>query len=193
MENIQARSLIRDTFTQPFDKARFKNFIANVLNEIDESKAARWTKTYVKEAFRPRVKWFERLGTYTDPNGEKVDVLVVYLERQSSLERARTSLRNFIADYLTTGHGQDKAAVLAAFVSPDESDWRFSFVKLEYESAADASGRVKVTETLTPARRYSFLVGSNEHSHTAQKQFLPLLELDDARPSLERGRKSFRH
>jgi len=191
MESSQARSRIHDTFTQPFDKGRFKNFIANILNNINEAKAARWTKTYIKEAFRPRVKWYERIATYTDPNDEKLDVLIVYLERQSSLERARTSLRNFVADYLTTGHGQDKSAVLAAFVSPDETDWRFSFVKLEYESAADASGKVKVAETLTPARRYSFLVGAHEHSHTAQKQFLPLLERDDASPSLDEIEKAF--
>jgi hypothetical protein len=191
MKSYQARSLIRDTCTQPFDKGRFKTFIANILNDINEAKARRWTKIYVKEAFRPRVKWYERIATYTDPRGEMLDILVVYLERQSSLERARTSLRNFVADYLTAGHGQDKSAVLAAFVSPDETDWRFSFVKLEYESAADASGKVKVTETLTPARRYSFLVGAHEHSHTAQKQFLPLLERDDAKPSLEEIEKAF--
>src|SRR6201988_3497808 len=174
MESSQARSRIHDTFTQPFDKGRFKNFIANILNNINEAKAARWTKTYIKEAFRPRVKWYERIATYTDPNDEKLDVLIVYLERQSSLERARTSLRNFVADYLTTGQGQEKSAVLPAFVSPDETDWRFSFIKLEYESAADASGKVKVAETLTPARRYSFLVGAHEHRHTAKKQLLPL-------------------
>jgi adenine-specific DNA-methyltransferase len=191
MESSQARSLIRDTCTQPFDKGRFKTFIANMLNDINESKAARWTKIYVKEAFRPRVKWYERIATYTDPNGEKLDTLIVYLERQSSLERARTSLRNFVADYLTTGHGQDKSAVLAAFVSPDETDWRFSFVKLEYESVTDVSGKVKVTETRTPARRYSFLVGAHEHSHTAQKQFLPLLERDHTKPLLEEIEKAF--
>jgi len=141
-----------------------------------------WNKTYVKDAFKPRINRFERLGTYTDPNGEKIDILVVLLERESSLERARTSLRNFIADYLNQrGH---KEAALVAFVSPQEADWRFSFVKMEYETAPDEKGTVRVTEKLTPARRYSFLVGANEHSHTAQKQFLPLLEKDDSDPSL---------
>src|SRR5438094_5948069 len=127
MESSQARSLIRETLTQPFEKGRFQSFVRNLLNHIDESKATRWTKTYVKDAFKPRVKWFERLATYTDPNGGKLDILIIHLEKQSSLERARTSLRNFVADYMTTGHGQDKSAILAAFVSPDESDWRFSF------------------------------------------------------------------
>jgi len=39
MENTQARSLIRETFTQPFNKARFQVFVRNLLNRIDESKA----------------------------------------------------------------------------------------------------------------------------------------------------------
>lgn len=182
MESAQSRSLIRETFTQPFDKRRFQRFIRNLLNHIDESKAKHWSTTYVKDAFKPRVNRFERLATYTDPIGEKLDILIVHLERESSLERARTSLRNFVADYLSTRGG--KEAALVAFVSPDEADWRFSFVKMEYESAADESGKIRVSETLTPARRYSFLVGANEHSHTAQKQFLPLLEKDEGNPTL---------
>jgi type I restriction-modification system DNA methylase subunit len=191
MDTAQARSRIREAFIQPFDEGRFRHFIHDLLNHVDESKATRWNKTYVKDAFKPRIKKFERVATYTDPQGEKLDVLIIHLERESSLERARTSLRNFAADYLTTGHGQDKSAVLAAFVPPDPTDWRFSFVKLEYEANADDSGRIRVSETLSPARRYSFLVGANEHSHTAQKQFLPLLEQDDADPSLADIEKAF--
>ncbi len=182
MDSVQARSLIRDTLTESFDKGRFQHLISNLLNHIDESKARRWNTTYVKDAFKPRVNRFERLATYTDPRGEKIDILIVHLERESSLERARTSLRNFVADYLSErGH---KEAALVAFVSPHETDWRFSFVKMEYEAAADDAGSVRVSEKLTPARRYSFLVGANEHSHTAQKQFLPLLENSDDDPTL---------
>jgi type I restriction-modification system DNA methylase subunit len=189
MESAQSRSLIRETFTQPFDKARFQRFIRELLNHLDESKAEHWNKTYVKEAFRRRINRYQRLGTYVDPGGEPLDVLVVHLEKDSSLERARTSLRNFVAYYLSTRGG--KEAALVAFVSPHESDWRFSFVKMEYQSAIDESGTVSVSETLTPARRYSFLVGANEHSHTAQKQFLPLLENDDYNPTLAEIEEAF--
>jgi type I restriction-modification system DNA methylase subunit len=189
MESAQSRSLIRETFTQPFDKARFQRFIRELLNHLDESKAENWNKTYVKEAFRPRINRYQRLGTYVDPGGEGLDVLIVHLEKESSLERARTSLRNFAADYLVTRGF--KEAALVAFVSPNEADWRFSFVKMEYESAADESGEVKVSERLSPARRYSFLVGANEHSHTAQKQFLPLLENDDYDPTLSEIEAAF--
>jgi len=41
--------------------------------------------------------------------------------QETTLARGRVTLRNFVADYLATGHGQGKAAVIAAFVSPRET------------------------------------------------------------------------
>jgi hypothetical protein len=74
-----------------------------------------------------------------------------------------------------------KDAALVAFVSPNGDDWRFSLVKMEYKF----NEKGKVEEEFTPARRYSFLVGKNENSHTAQSRLLPLLLNDETNPSLE--------
>lgn len=189
MESKIARSLIRETFTQRFEKTRYLHFVRNLLNQINESKAQTWNKTYVKDAFKPGINSFERVGTYTDPAGEQIDILIVHLEKESSLERARTFLRNFVAHYLVT-RGQKEAA-LAAFVSPGEADWRFSLVKMEYATEQSESGTVKVSESLTPARRYSFLVGENEDSHTAQSQLLDILANTDHNPSLEALEQAF--
>src|SRR5260370_34250608 len=128
MDSKLARSLIRDTFTQRFDKDRFLNFTRNLLNHLNESKATSWNKTYVKDAFKPGINRFERVATYTDPAGEQVDILIIHLEKESNLERARTFLRNFVADYLAT-RGQTEAA-LTPFVSPSVTDWRSSLCKM---------------------------------------------------------------
>jgi type I restriction-modification system DNA methylase subunit len=189
MDRKLARSLISDTFTQRFDKSRFLHFTRNLLNHVNETKATSWNKTYIKDAYKPGIKKFERVGTYTDLVGEQIDILIVHLEKESSLERARTFLRNFVADYLVT-RGQKEAA-LAAFVSPSEADWRFSLVKMEYTTEQSESGIVKVSESLTPARRYSFLVGENEDSHTAQSQLLDILADTDHNPSLESLERAF--
>ena len=61
MELTQARTLIEDTFKQAFDKARFQNFIRNLLNHLDESKAAPMA---VPDAFTAHVRSCRRLGTY---------------------------------------------------------------------------------------------------------------------------------
>jgi hypothetical protein len=137
------------------------------------------------------VNHFTRLGTYTGPDGEKMDVLIIHLRKETTLARGRVTLRNFVADYLATGHGQGKAAVIAAFVSPTENDWRFSFVKLDYTFGKTELGLVAERIQLTPARRYSYLVGKNENCHTAQKQFLALLETDQANPAVAQLENAF--
>jgi type I restriction-modification system DNA methylase subunit len=182
MNPEQARATVVETFRQKFDDTRFLYFIRNLVNHLDESKKQTWTLK--KAAFENHVNHFTRFGTYTDPDGEKVDVLVIHLRKDTTLARGRVTLRNFVADYLATGHGQGKAAVIAAFVSPQEDDWRFSFVKLDYTFEKTDLGLITERIQLTPARRYSYLVGQNENCHTAQKQFLALLQADHINPTV---------
>ena len=188
-----ARKTIGETFRQKFDDARFLYFIRNLVNPVsvtfDEFKKQTWTLK--KAAFEDYVNHFTRLGTYSDPDGEKMDVLIIHLRKDTTLARGRVTLRNFVADYLATGHGQGKAAVIAAFVSPQEEDWRFSFVKLDYTFEKTDLGFVAERRLLTPARRYSYLVGQNENCHTAQKQFLALLEADKGNPTVAQLESAF--
>jgi type I restriction-modification system DNA methylase subunit len=182
MNRDQARTLICQTFMQAFDKARFHNFANNLLNHIDESKASAWNSQYVKDAFKDHVSRYERLGTYTSPDNEKLDVLIVHLTREYKLERARTAIRNFVADHLKTR--DEKDAALVAFVSPTEKQWRFSYVKMEYATVEKESGKVGVETRLTPARRFSYIVGEGESCHTAQTRFVGLLQGTETDPKL---------
>lgn len=190
MNPDQARRCVEQTFRQAFDESRYLHFIRNLVNHLDESKRQTWTLK--KAAFKDFVNHFTRLGTYTDPNGDRADLLVIHLTKETTLARGRVTLRNFVADYLTTGHGEDKSAVIAAFVSPGETnDWRFSFVKLDYTFEKTDLGLVAERRLLTPARRSSYLVGANENCHTAQKQFVNLLEHDEVDPSIEQLEAAF--
>ena len=175
MDKESARKLINYTFKNSFDKKSFIYFIKNLLNQYDETKAFH-ARGYVLEAFKKYIKTYERIGTYTDPEGKKIDILIVYLKSESTVDRARTAQRNFIARYLK--ERGEKDAGLIAFVSPHEEDWRFSFVKMEYKFEKTPKGDVKVKEEFTPARRYSFLVGKNESSHTAQSCFVDIFISD---------------
>jgi len=177
MDKKFAKKLVRDTLPKPFNKEQFVGFVKELLNEIDESKAFH-ARGYVPEIFKNYIKTYER---NRDPQNKKIDILIVYLQQETTLARARTAQRNFIARYLRDRDRKD--AGLIAFVSPDPEDWRFSFVKMEYTLVKNPKGNVKPREELTPARRYSFLVGKNENSHTAQKQLLPFLQNDQNNPS----------
>ncbi|MBM3156815.1 MAG: hypothetical protein FJ004_05970, partial [Chloroflexi bacterium] len=191
MDKQDATRIIKATFEKPFDKGRFVHFVSNLLNRIDESKAfpEPLRGAYIPESFRDYVRMYDRLGSYTDPEGNKIDLLIVYLQKETSLERARTAQRNFVARYLKDRDA--KEAGLVAFVSPHPADWRFSFVKMEYRLEETPQGKTKVREELTPARRYSFLVGESESSHTAKNQLLPILQEDKSNPSLSALEKSF--
>jgi type I restriction-modification system DNA methylase subunit len=189
MNPQQARARIAQTFSQSFNRARFLEFTRNLLNKFDESKAAQWNATYVKDAFKPHVARFERLGTYISPDDDKLDVLVVHLTDESKLERTRTAIRNFVADHLKTR--DEKDAALVAFVSPTESQWRFSYVKMEYAAVETEFGKVGVETRLTPARRFSYIVGEGESCHTAQTRFLDLLKDTENFPTLAQLEDAF--
>jgi len=183
MDRESAKKLIKNTFQNSFDKEKFIYFIKNLLNQYDESKAFHLHGCYIPKNFENCIKIYERVGTYVDSDGKKIDLLIVYLKKEFTLDRARTAQRNFVAHYLK--ERGEKDAGLIAFVPPQgEEDWRFSFVKMEYRFEKTAKGDVKVKEEFTPARRYSFLVGKSESSHTAQSCFLPILQDDTYCPKL---------
>ena len=189
MNSQQARTLVKETFPKGFDKGRFREFTINLLNKIDESKQGQWNSTYIKDAFKEHVEKFERLGTYTSPDDEKLDVLIVHLTKESKLERARTAIRNFVADHLKQRDGKD--AALVAFLSPSEKSWRFSYIKMEYAAVEKDDGKVGVQTKLTPARRSSYIVGEDESCHTAQSRFLGLLQDTENHPTLAQIEDAF--
>src|SRR3989338_5114848 len=153
MDKNSSHRIIEDTLESGFDKNRFLMFSKNLLNKIDESKVFQYSGAYIPESFRSYIKSYERLGTYTDPEGKKIDVLIVYLQKETSLDRARTAQRNFIARYLKERDQKD--AALVAFVSHRQADWRFSLVKMEYTFAESENKRGKIKEEFTPAKRWS--------------------------------------
>ncbi|MBW7909601.1 MAG: class I SAM-dependent DNA methyltransferase, partial [Kiritimatiellae bacterium] len=189
MNKQQAIQLIKDTFARPFDRDRFRLFAVNVLNRMDETKSFARNSTYIKDAFKSHVQRFERLGTYTSPDKETVDVLVVHLTGEAKLERARTAIRNFVADHLK--ERDEKDAALVAFVSPTETQWRLSYIKMEYATVEKESGKIGVEARLTPARRFSYLVGEGESCHTAQTRFLDLLQDTATDPTLAQIEEAF--
>ncbi len=190
MDKQTSYQKISFTFENPFDRDRFVDFVRELLNRI-EFEAFTYKGSYIPKLYQEYISMLERIGKYTDGRN-KIDILVVNLKKGSSIERARTMQRNFIAWYLNGSRGDElKDAALVAFVSPDKDDWRFSLVKMDYRIEETNTGRTKVKEVSTPARRWSFLVGKNEKSHTAQSRLAPLLQNDFHNPTLEELEEAF--
>ena len=195
MTTEQAKNLIIQTFENQFDKNNFITFISNILKSYDKERAleSRAGIQGVTETFLDFINSWERIGRYEDEDENIIDILIVKLKRETSLYRARTAQRNFVANYLMgkLGTNSQKDAALVAFVTPDQEDWRFSLVKMEYRFSETPAGRLKVKEEFTPAKRWSFLVGKNEKSHTAQSRFIEFLINDDYKPTLKDLEKAF--
>lgn len=167
--------IIENTLGDRYDYDNYLNFIVNFLkkpNLFNKQRDVRIWKEYLSS-----IEAYYKIGDYKDDNGSEILILAVELKRGSTVERARSLQRNFISKILD---GSNYEAAIVAFYTLNEDNWRLSFVKLDY----------KLTEKglkldLTPARRFSYLVGRNEPTHTAQKRLLKLIEEDSKNPTLE--------
>jgi len=175
-EEEETVRLIDGVFKNTFNPGRYMGFIQELFDDFQilPRRLSIWRefKGYVDEAYS--------VGAYSDGR-YTVAVLYVRLTRVASRDRARTMQRNFIAKFLSE-EGRD--AALVAFYGDDHEDWRFSFVRLEYELGTGDDGRIRTSVKLTPARRFSYLVGKNEPNHTCRKQFLDLIRVTSGRPTL---------
>lgn len=199
MNKDQAIQLIKKVFQNEFNYDFFIEFIINLLKKVDMEeriKNREWSQgTYIYPDYQEYIKRYKRLGLYTSPKGEELEILIIEVKSVSKLDRARTSLRNFVVKYLQSETNKSKARdyALAAFYSKEDNgaDWRFSFIKIEHETYQDDKGKVKTRKDFSPAKRFSYLVGKNENCYTAQKQFLPLLEMDYADPVINDIERAF--
>lgn len=188
MNKNKATAIIEETFDKKFNKEQFIRFVQNLLNDIDVSEN-KYHGNLIKESLHSHIVQYTHIGKYTDPNGIALDVLAIEVQDNSKLDKARTSLRNFVIDHLEKF---EKDYALAAFYSKTDygRNWRFSFVKLEHHTSIK-NGKIKQEKEFTPARRYSFLVGEDEKSHTAKRQLLPLLQNVSNNPTIEDIEKAF--
>ena len=186
MDSQNAIKLLDDTFNNGYAESRFLNFIRELFNGFDANPKKHLVPNTFNEYIDPDN--YRHLGEYRDSSGKLIDVLAIKLRKGTSRDRARTMQRNFVAKHLSENN---KHAALVAFYDYDPEDWRFSFVKLDYRLERDDSGKVKPVEELTPAKRYSFLVGVNEPNHTCRSQFLGLIKEENINPSFDEIEDAF--
>ncbi len=169
MKLYEAKNIITDVFENPFDKEKFSYFTRNLLKNLQAAQFRR-TGYNIPKAFKDFIASYERLGKFEDEEGNLIDVLIIKLKRDHSIDYARSTQRNFVRWYL---NDKGKDAALVAFHSEKSLEWRFSFVKMQYSLE-------KKKDELTPAKRSSFMVGESGKSHTAQRQLIDLLINDHA-------------
>lgn len=170
------RKRFTDTLTGPYDHQTFILFLKELLNDVQIVNPDRLIQPY--NTFSVAINGYYHIGNFTGKNGSKIALFSVELKNNKNLENARSMQRNFVKNLLEDAGFQ---GALAAFYTKEEPDkWRLSFVRLDYEFSQG-----KISKKLTPAKRYSFLVGKGEPCHTAQQQLLPIFDNENENPSLD--------
>ena len=182
MNKDQAKNTIKSVFSNEFDKANFTDFANNLLHSAHfDSYTIQGSQ--IPDQYKEQIHSLERLATFLDSNGKSIDLLIVTLLKDTALDRARTMQRNFVARYLDS---ERKDAALVAFICPGYEYWRFSLIKMELSFEG-----INVKTSFTPAKRWSFLVGKNEGSHTAQSQLVDILANNTEGPTIDDLEEAF--
>ena len=174
MDSIKFK-ILKGTFEKSFDINKFNKFSREFFNEMDMFPEKR--RTGIWREYNSDINAYYTIGKYSDVDGNKLLVMAVELKKYASIDRARSMQRNFVSKVLDENNLD---AAIVAFYTENQSSWRLSFVRLDY-SFTDKG----IDLDLTPARRYSYLVGENEPNHTAQSQLLPIFEDDKRNPTLD--------
>jgi adenine-specific DNA-methyltransferase len=165
-----------DTLTGPYDHQTFILFLKELLNDVQIVNPDRLIQPY--NTFSVAISGYYHIGNFTGKNGSKIALFSVELKNNKNLENARSIQRNFVKNLLEESGFQ---GALVAFYTKEEPDkWRLSFVRLDYEFSQG-----KISKKLTPAKRYSFLVGKGEPCHTAQQQLFPIFGNENENPSID--------
>ena len=171
-----------DFLKQRFDEHKFIEFISDLLNlsSSDINSLVSEQKPEQKQ-FRDTVEYYKYIANY-ESNSDRIGVFIVKLTNEGS-QNARTAQRTFISTLLKK---YNLEASLVAFYQDNEPSWRLSFVKKELSFTEKG---IKVD--LTPAKRFSYLVGENESVHTAQEYLFSLLNIEDRKIILSDIEKVF--
>lgn len=175
------KQILKDTFESRFSMDNFLRFSREFFGDLKILNTDRENTSIPSEYFYT-VSSYWHLATYTTEK-KSLDIFAVKLKSGRNIERARSMQRSFISKLLSRSN-HDGAIV--AFFTENDPRWRLSFIRLDYDFAA---GRVKMN--LTPAKRYSYLVGEKEPCHTAMEQLFPIFRDENYNPTFDKIEEAF--
>lgn len=156
---------IEKILTSKYDVWNFTDFIREIFPSVKIIGPDRFHKEFTN--FSSHIKGSAHVGNYTDPDGKSMIIHSVQLKKESYVENSRSTQRSYAKKLMESGNAD---AAIIAFYTEGDPKWRLSFVRLDYEIKFE-NGRLNTKENMTPAKRYSYLVGEDEPCHTAISRF----------------------
>lgn len=176
------RQIFEETLTQSFDSDKYLIFLREMLPDIEIIAPNKEMQPY--NTFSAAIENYRHIANYTGEDKNKVAVFSVCLKNDKNLENARSMQRAFVKTLLESSNCD--GALVAFHTKGDSDKWRLSLVRMDYEFS-----KGKISENLTPAKRYSYLVGKGEPCHTAQERLYQLFVSDNVAPSLDALEEAF--
>lgn len=176
---------IEDILKSTYSTDGFVALIKEIFDSIKIIAPDKKNKEYSN--FNSHIETSSHIGNYTTPDGKKIAVFEVQLKAASYVENARSTQRSYARKLIENGNLD---AAIIAFFTPNDDKWRLSFVRLDYEMKFEG-GKFKAQENLTPAKRYSFLVGKDEPCHTAISRFHNFIIDQNYNPTLDEIEEAF--
>lgn len=177
-------SVFEQIFTSEYSLQNFKYFVSEFFNNVDWVSEKQIKDYWNWTEFSVFIDGYTHLANYKGADNNTVSIFAVEMKKGQNIDRARSAQRNFVKKLIENGNCQ--AAIVAFYSSNDFKKWRLSFVKLDYEFTAG-----KIKQRITPAKRYSYLVGKGEPCRTAQVRLLSILQNEKSNPTLEEMEEAF--
>jgi len=181
MNDVKKERFVK-TLTQAYKQEDYVLFLKELLTNMHVVAPDKVNEPF--HTFAAAVANYIHIGNYVGDDNKKIALFSVCLKNDRNLENARSMQRNFVKSLL---ENSNCAGALVSFYTAEEPDkWRLSFVRMDYEFT-----KGKINAKLTPAKRYSYLVGAGEPSHTAQERLYPIFADDDKNPGIEELEDAF--
>ena len=176
------RMIFEETLTQAYSYERYRRFLGELLNHVQ------FKPQIAKEpynTFSAAIKNYVHIGDYEDGEHQKIALFSVCLKNNKSIENARSMQRSFVKSLLESSN-YCAGALVAFYTDAEPYRWRLSLVHMDYNFY-----KGKIRTELTPAKRYSYLVGEGEPCHTAKERLYPIFVEDDVDPGLDDLEEAF--
>ena len=156
---------IETILKSPYDTKNYVDLIREIFPKVSMGSPDKFRKEFTN--FSSHIEGSIHVGNYKTPDKKNIIIMAVQLKNVGYVENSRSTQRSYAKKLIENANAD---AAFIAFYTEGEPKWRLSFVRLDYEMKIE-NGRLKTTENLTPAKRYSYLVGGNEPCHTAISRF----------------------
>ena len=163
---------IETILKSPYDTKNYVDLIREIFPKVSMVSPDKFRKEFTN--FSSHIEGSIHVGNYKTPDKKNIIIMAVQLKNAGYVENSRSTQRSYAKKLIENANAD---AAFIAFYTEGEPKWRLSFVRLDYEMKIE-NGRLKTTENLTPAKRYSIFsieiffqnTGKERSEMTAQEQ-----------------------